>query len=52
MGVIKKESFFANIESGVQNLTFAILDAFAKDNSPNKVNLCIGGKLTIKKNSF
>lgn len=44
MGKIKRDSFFANIDSGVQNLTFAILDAFAKDTDPNKVNLCIGGE--------
>lgn len=43
MGRIKKESFFASIEGGVQNLTFAILDAFAKDTDPLKVNLYIGG---------
>lgn len=41
---IKNESYFANIEGGVKNLTFAILDAFAKDNDPDKVNLCIGGE--------
>lgn len=44
MGITKRDSFFSNIESGVQNLTFAILDAFAKDSNPNKVNLCIGGE--------
>lgn len=43
MGIIKRDSFFTNIESGSKNLTFAILDAFAKDPDPNKVNLCIGG---------
>lgn len=44
MGIIKKDSFFTHIESDGKNLTFAILDAYAKDNSPNKVNLCIGGE--------
>lgn len=44
MGIIKKKSFFTSIEAGSKNLTFAILDAFAKDTDPNKVNLCIGGE--------
>lgn len=47
MGRIIKDSFFANKganKGDTQNLTFAILDAFAKDNDPHKVNLCIGGE--------
>lgn len=44
MGIIKKDSFFTNIEADSKNLTFAILDAFARDPDPNKVNLCIGGE--------
>lgn len=47
MGIIKRESFFSNIEADSKNLTFAILDAFAKDPDPNKVNLCIGGEWNI-----
>lgn len=49
MGIIKKESYFTNIEAGSKNLTFAILDAFAQDPDPNKVNLCIGGEANISK---
>lgn len=49
MGIIKRESFFSSIEAGSKNLTFAILDAFAKDPDPNKVNLCIGGEWNVSK---
>lgn len=44
MGILKRESFFGNIEGDSENLILATLDAFAKDPHPKKLNLCIGGE--------